>query len=59
MQVTKIEWVFIGAFMLGLLGFMLHGCSGEATAADENDMYQKCVEVSDSTECNKSFTVYY
>lgn len=55
---TKIEWVFIGAFMLGLLGFMLHGCSDEATAAD-SDMYQKCIEVSDSTECNKSFTVYY
>lgn len=58
MQMTKIEWVFIGAFMLGLLGFMLHGCSDEATAAD-SDMYQKCIEVSDSTECNKSFTVYY
>ena len=59
MQVTKFEWIFIGALLIAVFGIMLHGCSGDATAPT-SEMYQKCIETtSDSTECDKEYTVYF
>lgn len=59
MQVTRFEWIVIGAIILSVFGILLHGCSGSATAPSD-EVYRKCVEVNaaDTTKCDQGFILY-
>lgn len=48
----------LGCLFLALVFYCLCGCSTD-DAVSSNEMYQKCIEVSDTLDCSKSFTIYY